>query len=110
MINYRPDELDQRVEFKSPSFVDDEGGGRTKTFVSNFSCWAKVKSKSGREYNDNDQIEAEGMYTFVIRWRDDFDETNQIFWNDQAYNIRFSSKMGGRKLYLEITAERGVAQ
>lgn len=107
---WRTGELDQRVEFKQPSYVVDSVGGRTKTFVTNFSCWAKVKAKSGREYNDNDQVEASGNYTFVIRWRDDFDETNQIIWNGQAYNIHFVSQMGGRKLYLEINAERGVAQ
>lgn len=107
---YRPEELDQRVEFKSPSFVPDDVGGRVKTFVNNFDCWAKVKARSGQEYNDNDQLEADGKYTFVIRWRDDFDETNQIVWNGQAYNIRFIEQMGGRRLYLVISAERGVAQ
>ena len=110
MIRYRPEELDQRLTFNSIQLVKDEGGGHEKTFVENFTCWGKVKSKSGRENNDADMLEASGNYTFVIRWRNDFDETNQIVWNGQAYNIKFISEMGGRKMYLEISAERGVAQ
>lgn len=107
---YMVGELDQRVQFKSITLVKDSGGGQSKVFVDNFSCWAKVKPKSGGENNSNDMLEATGNYIFVIRWRDDFDETNQIIWDGEAYNIKFIKKAGGRKLYLEIDAERGVAQ
>ena len=107
---FRAGELDQRVEFKSVTTLKDEGGGSSKSFATNFKCWAKVKAKSGNEQNQTDQIEAVGKYQFVIRWRNDFDEANQIIWNGNAYNITFIAEMGGRKLYLAIDAERGVAQ
>lgn len=107
---YMVGELDQRVQFKSIITTKDSGGGSSKTFVDNFSCWAKVKSKSGNELNQTDQIQATGKYQFVIRWRNDFDETNQIVWDGEVYNISFISNMGGRKLYLVVDAERGVAQ
>jgi SPP1 family predicted phage head-tail adaptor len=107
---WRTGELDQRLKFKRPQFVTDEGGGRVKTFTEIFEVWGKVKTKSGREYNDNDQVEPLGNYQFVIRWRDDFTEADLIEWNGQDYNIRFIEQMGGRRLYLSINAERGVAQ
>lgn len=110
MINYRPEELDQRLKFRSQSAISDGQGGRVMTWIDNFECWGKVKVQNGNERENYDQLESFGRYKFVIRWRDDFSETNLIIWNNQEYNIKFIEKLGGRKLYLVVTAERGVAQ
>jgi len=47
---------------------------------------------------------------FVIRNRSDLLESMRIVWDDIPYNIRSINQSKKRAMYLEIEAERGVAQ
>jgi head-tail adaptor len=57
-----------------------------------------------------DRVNASAMYLFVIRYRTDVEESDRILWKGEFYNIRYIAQGTGRALYLEIDAERGVAQ
>lgn len=109
-MKWMPGELDQKITIQRESLTSDGMGGSTVSVSTLASVWAKVIARSGREREYADRVNAEGAYTFVIRWRGDVLESDRITWRGEDYNIRAIAQVGGRKLYLEIDAERGVAQ
>lgn len=109
-MKWAPGELDQRVTISRETLAADGIGGATVTLATVATVWAKVVAKSGRERMAADRLDAEAGYLFVIRWRSDVREADRITWGGVDYNIRAIRQDGGRKLYLEIDAERGVAQ
>lgn len=109
-MKWTPGELDQRVTISRETLASDSMGGSTLTLSTVATVWAKVFAKSGRERTAADRLDAESAYTFVIRWRGDVREADRLVWNGIDYNIRAIGQDGGRKMYLVIDAERGVAQ
>ena len=105
--------LDQRITFERLTASPDGIGGTTQTWASlsvNPSVWAAVKARPGREGMVGGRMTAQTPTTFTIYWRDDVTELDRITWGGEAYQIRNVLRQGGRKLYLEIDAERGAAQ
>lgn len=109
-MKWQPGELDQRVTIVRETLASDGQGGSTLSLSTVATVWAKVIARSGHERMYDDRLNAEAGYTFVIRWRSDVREDDRLSWRGQDYNIRAIAQDGGRKLYLEIDAERGVAQ
>jgi SPP1 family predicted phage head-tail adaptor len=107
---YRPGELDQLITVQRETLTDDGMGGQ-EIALTNVATdiWAKARPLSGKEYDRHDKLNASAMYLFVIRARDDLNESDRIIWNGNTYNIRSILPRGSRSLYLEIDAERGVA-
>lgn len=110
MANYRPGELDERIIIRRETESDDGGGGVTVAVADYATLWALVRPASGNERLAMDAIQAEATVVFVIRARSDLRESDRIKWRDVEYNIRTMGKRSPRAMYLEITAERGVAQ
>lgn len=104
-----PGEMDQRISFITDTRVSDGMGGFTKTPSTVATVWAKVKSGSGNERFEFDTINATALYRFFTHYRDDITESMRIDWEGVEYNIRAIPAEGGRKLYSEFVAERGVA-
>lgn len=109
-MKWMPGELDQKVVIQRETLAADGIGGSTVSVSTIATVWAKVISNSGREREFGDRLNAEAGYKFVIRWRSDVLDSDRIVYGGNSYNIRNIAKEGGRKLYLEIDAERGVAQ
>lgn len=112
-MNYRSGELDQRITFQKRSSVPDGMGGSTTTWVNVGTLdtvWAHVRAKSGREVTEFDRVNAQASQLFVIRKRNDILESYRILWDGEAFNIRHIPKPKTRAMYMEIEAERGVAQ
>lgn len=110
-MKWVPGELTERIAFyRKTAGADDGMGGKpiTKTLLATVS--AKVISKSGREALRADRINAETAYLFVIRKRSDILPSDVIVWRGVTFNISNISDEGPRPLYLEISADRGVAQ
>lgn len=107
---YRVGELDQRVTFQREVRVDDGLGGYSLSWKDSFTTWAHAHPMSGREREFSDRLSAEARYKFVIRYRTDFHEADRIIWDGVPYNIRFIATRGRRSTFIEIEAERGVAQ
>ncbi len=103
----KPGQLDQRVTLQSKTRTADNMGGATETWSDVGTFWAMVRPMRGRETLDDQRVEAKGMYRFVMRERD-VNETQRFLWKGEAYNIRAVMREGGRSLYLDIDAERGV--
>jgi SPP1 family predicted phage head-tail adaptor len=109
-MNIRPGELDQKITiYREVLSADGFGGQNVALTVLVDSTWAQVRPMSGRESERFDKLNAEMTNLFAIRYRSDIREDDRIKWGDEYYNIRAIMKSGGRKLYLEIYAERGVA-
>lgn len=109
-MDYDVGELDQRVTVKRQTLTSDGMGGSTTVDATVATLWAHARPKRGRELGAHDKVEAPALYTFVVRYRDDLLERDRITWNGQDYNIRAILTRGGRKMFLEIEAERGVTQ
>lgn len=107
---YRPGEMNERISIVRESRTSDGAGGQTLTLTTLATVWAHVRPRSGREMERFDRINASGMYLFVIRYRTDVEESDRILWKGEYYNIRFIAQGSGRTMYLELDAERGVAQ
>lgn len=105
-------DLDQRVTLQRYAETPDGGGGLTRQWANlaqTPTVWAHVKAKSGREGLTEGRINATFVVVFTIRQRSDLFETDRIIWNGETYNIRGILRQGSRVQYLQIEAERGVA-
>jgi SPP1 family predicted phage head-tail adaptor len=109
-VKFTPGEMNERVTLQSQTTVSDGAGGSVLTWQDLATVWAHVRPRTGREMERYDRVNATSLYMFVIRWRDDIDERNRIVWRGDFYSVRFVHRQGTRPLYLELDAERGVAQ
>jgi len=106
----RPGELDQRITLRRLTLVDDGMGGSAETWADFAVVSARVRAGPGRESQQGDQIQAAAQYSFVIRYLSGILQTDLIRFAGVDYNIRSINDEGNRAAYLEILAERGVAQ
>jgi len=105
--------LDQRVTLQRSTGTADGIGGTTQTWANITTAptvWAKVTPRIGREAMENGRMNASAIATFTIRYRDDITELDRLQWRGEAWNIRRIMRVSQRGLYLDIDAERGVAQ
>lgn len=109
-MDYDVGELDQQAIIKRQTRTADGLGGWTVTDTNVATVWAHIRPKKGREYGIHDKVEAPALYIFAIRYRSDILDSDRITWNGADYNIRAILTRGGRKMFLEIEAERGVTQ
>lgn len=105
-----PGTLDQRITLQQETRTEDDYGGAASVWSALATTWAAVKPIQGRERSEVAAVEAPALYRFTIRRRADVTDTMRIGWNGQIFNIRFIADPGGRSLYMNIEAERGVAQ
>lgn len=110
MANYAPGELDKRVSIRRETRAADRLGGYTSALATVATVWAHVRPTSGTEGVRADRVEAKSPFLFVIRYRGGVLESDRLTWDGIDYNIRSINRRGGRKLYLEIEAERGAGQ
>lgn len=108
----RPGRLDQKITIQRFTTVDDDMGGQEETWGDLFNAWAMVRPSSGREDERFERLDGLAFYIFTIRNRRDYtiQDRDRIVWQGVPYNIRFPADPGGRQQYIDITAERGVAQ
>lgn len=108
----RPGLLDQRILINRVTNRTPDGmGGFTETETEVFDGWAAVDPSGGTETQRADRVNAEATVMFTIRNRPDLDlrANDRIVWQGRRYNIRVPEFTGRRSMYLEIIAERGVA-
>lgn len=109
-MTYRPGELDQRVKVLSKQKVSDDMGGNTTSWVETGEYWAHVRPMSGREIQDFDTIQGTALYLFVFRNGLEIKDSDRLDWDGEQFNVRFRKQPKGRAMYIEVNAERGVAQ
>lgn len=107
---FRPGELDQLITIEEQVNTPDGYGGNTVAWTSKGNIFALVRPLSGREMTEFDRVNAEARYLFVVRYPADIIDSDRIIWEGEEYNIRVRKMPKGRDLYMQIEAERGVAQ
>lgn len=106
-------QMDQRITLQRVTLTADGIGGTTRTWANlahNASVWAAVTARPGREVMVGGRLTAQMPVTFKVHNRDDITEVDRIVWNGENYQIRNILRMGGRKLFVELDAERGANQ
>jgi len=107
---FRPGELDQRVTVQRQTLTQDGIGGDTLAWVDQGAYWCHVRPLSGRESTGFDQLQGESAYMFVFRNGISLLDSDRLDWQGDQYNITLRKQPKSRALYIEVTAERGVAQ
>lgn len=102
--------MDQRITLQRLAETPDGCGGVTHAWSDLATVWASVRTKSAGEDLTNGRINATAVSTFWIWNRSDLTEIDRLVWGGEVYNIRGVLRQGGRRLRLQIEAERGVAQ
>jgi SPP1 family predicted phage head-tail adaptor len=104
---------DQRITFQRFAETADGIGGSTQAWANLASVptvWAKVTPRIGNERMEDGRMNASMTATFMVRYRADITELDRIVWRGESWNIRRVMRKSGANLWLEIDAERGVAQ
>lgn len=108
---YRVGELDKLITIQREVHTPDGRGGQSVSLTNVVTdLFAHVRPRTGREGEQYDRVNATATYLFVIRYRDDLRESDRIVWDGVQYNIQAILTRGGRSMFLEIDATRGVAQ
>lgn len=107
-MRHNTGQLDQRVEFYKRDSVPDGIGGFTYTDTLFQTLWCEVLSVGGGESEEFKKVAEKARCIFVIRYNPDIKEDMSIKYLGDKFNISFIKKLGGRKMFTEIEAERGV--
>lgn len=105
--------MDEVITLQANTTTSDGAGGQVNSwadFGTDPQVWAKIDPLSGGERLDSGAFNAAGLWKFTIWYRDDVTELDRILWNGDRYNIRRVARSRQSALYLDIFAERGVAQ
>lgn len=71
-------------------------------------CWAAIKTVSGREYFAAASVQAERTYRFIIRYTPGIDETMRIDYQGRQFDIQSVLNDDERKKTLTIIATERV--
>ena len=107
---YRTGELDQRVKVMRKQEVSDGYGGITVSWIESGDYWSHVRPMAGREIEDFDRLQGTASYLFVFRNGIDLQDDDRLDWYGEQFNVRVRKQPKGRAMYVEVEAERGVAQ
>ena len=97
--------LDKRVTIKVKSATRDSYGAEIIGWSTLATVWAQVMPLSGREYFTAAQFVPEAELKIRIRFREDFDETAKITYNNIDYDILHIAEIG-RQDGLEIVVKK----
>jgi SPP1 family predicted phage head-tail adaptor len=88
-----PSMADKRISVQSASTVDDGAGGRTETWVEEFSIWAFIEPMAGREIYLNAQLQSRVDARITVRHRPALADTTtaaklRVVFGSRVYNIK----------------------
>lgn len=81
-------DLCHRVRIEAPQRTDDDGGGASVTWQLVDEVWAHVRSLSGGERQDAEQVTARTSVEIVCRHRADIGPTHRVVWNARIFEIK----------------------
>lgn len=102
-------QLNRKVEIYRLVRTSDGQGGETEAPSLVASPWARLTPKSGSEKVHADRLDAHGLSSVVIRYRDDLDESMYLVYRSRNYQIRSIINVEEADEWTELTIERGVA-
>lgn len=102
-------QLDQRITLQRRVSNVDGAGQDVYTWTPLAEVWARAQPLRGKEYFAASQTQATVDVRFVIRWRDDIDETMRVLWRGEPHAI-VSPPIDpeGHRESLELMCVKGV--
>lgn len=100
--------LQHRVRVERLTLADDGGGGSTETWSLIARPWAYIKPLSGTEALHGMQLRDKITHKIYMRYRD-LTPRDRLIHRGRMFNIRSVIDLEERKMWLEISAEEGVA-
>lgn len=104
--------LRKRADFREEVNTPDGGGGNTRSWVSRFVVWARLKPNTAREQLRTGRLEASADYVLTVRQSSNtetVDESWSVLINSKEYNIKSIINPDERGRFLEMIVTRGAA-
>lgn len=95
--------MDRRIRIERATEVDDDFGGKTKTWALLIEVWAQVDFGTGNEARTDMEVKAEQRRTFKIRWLEGLTVTDRVVYESRNWEILDVAELG-RRDGLEIAA------
>ncbi|MAL42896.1 phage head closure protein [Hyphomonas sp.] len=103
-------EMRNRIALQTLSSSTDAGGGKTTSYSTQTTVWAKVVNNSGSESVFGDQLRATNNFTFTIRYLSTLTTAYRISYDSKTFNITGIVDLDeGKRKFQVITATEGVA-
>jgi SPP1 family predicted phage head-tail adaptor len=99
--------LDRRIELQRRTLTLNAQRENIESFATYATVWASKADLLGREFFAAQQVQAEAITKFQIRYRDDVLLTDRIVCNDITYDLKNVAEIGRRE-GLEILATAKV--
>ena len=109
---YRIGQLTQQITIEKKLKTPNGSGGFTSEFTVVDTVWAyarQLSTKSATEEVQAEKVTAKSLCIWVIRNRADIHESYYLRHKGELYNIRSIPPRNTHDVFMEITAERGVA-
>lgn len=100
----RAGDLDRKIVIQSFTETQDAYGAPVKTWAAFATVWAQVRPVRGREGFEAEQVAAQILATFRIRYLAGVLLTMRISYDGKVWNLRSINEIGRRE-GLEIEAE-----
>ena len=85
---------DKRIVIQEPTETVDDYGGQSVTWGAQSTVWAHIKSATGREVFQSEQLQSRVSHVFTIRYQSDLKDTsvtakNRISFDGRFFQIRY---------------------
>lgn len=88
--------------------VENEIGENIQAPTINQTLWAEVMPVRGKEYLENQKINAELVYKITTRYRGDIDPSMIVKWQGRELNINAIIDISGREEHMELMCTERV--
>ena len=103
-------QMRNRIAIQTLSSSLDAGGGRSHSYSTSTTVWAKVENLSGTESEFGNQFRDTSSFRFTIRYLSTLTELSRISYDSKFFNITHIKKLEeGRNRFHVIQATEGVA-
>jgi SPP1 family predicted phage head-tail adaptor len=97
-----------RVSIEQEVRISDGQGGSETSWSITDTVWARVSPLRGKEKLEAMKIEAQQIYTVMIRGGVTVTPQHRLGWGDKILNIRSVSNPDEKGRFLELMCEEGV--
>lgn len=114
MAKNNPGTFRERVTLQRYNGQNNSAGGSTVRWADVDDFWAEVTPLSGTERFEGDQVQAALQYIVKVRYIPALDVPNvaaayRLLWRNRPLNIRSAPNPDGKREYLDLECELGVA-
>jgi SPP1 family predicted phage head-tail adaptor len=97
-------ELDRRITIEQPTFSQGSLGGKQQTWSTFATVWARYTPGAGREFFINNEMTAQNVATFRVRYLSGLTNAMRISFDGQYWDIVNTNTIGTRKEWQDVVA------